>query len=80
MAQYGTFNCTTIGYSHIQKGIGCEDYSARLDDGDIHIAVVSDGHGDKACFRSHLGSEWVTKIAVENLHAFAKNIQQQGWE
>lgn len=80
MAQYGTFCCTTIGYSHIRRGIRCEDYTTRLDDGDIHIAVVSDGHGDKSCFRSHVGAELAAKIAQNNLHKFALEMREQAWE
>lgn len=80
MAQYNAFHCTTTGNSHIVKNTRCEDYSGSLNDGDIHIAVVSDGHGDGSCFRSQVGSRLAVEAAVENLYAFARNIRQEGWE
>lgn len=80
MENYQAFHVTTIGYSHILKNICCEDASYSLDDGDIHIAVVSDGHGDPACFRSQIGSQLAVEIAAENLLSFARNIRELGWE
>lgn len=80
MVNYHAFHHTTIGYSHVLKGTCCEDASSSINDGDIHIAVVSDGHGDPACFRSQLGSQFAVEIATEKLLSFAKNIREQGWE
>jgi len=80
MANYHAFHHTTIGYSHILKGTCCEDASCSVSEGDIHIAVVSDGHGDPACFRSQIGSQLAVEITAEKLLSFAKNIREQGWE
>lgn len=80
MANYQSFHCTTTGYSHIAKGTVCEDFSASYSEEGLHIAVVSDGHGDPACFRSHIGSRLAVEITMENLRSFAGNIRQQGWE
>lgn len=80
MANYQAFHCTTRGYSHILKNTCCEDASCSLQDGDIHAAVVSDGHGDPACFRSQVGSRLAVEIAGEKLLSFARNIREQGWE
>lgn len=80
MTNYGAFHCTTRGYSHILKNTCCEDASWAGDEGDIHVAVVSDGHGDPACFRSQIGSALAVGIAGEKLLSFARNIREQGWE
>ena len=80
MANYHAFHSTTRGYSHILKDTCCEDASFSIDEGDIHVAVVSDGHGDPACFRSQIGSWLAVEIAGEKLLSFAKNIREQGWE
>lgn len=80
MANYHAFHSTTRGYSHILKNTCCEDASYSIDEEDIHVAVVSDGHGDPACFRSQIGSQLAAEIAGEKLLSFAKNIREQGWE
>lgn len=80
MANYQAFHSTTRGYSHILKNTCCEDASFSIDEGDIHVAVVSDGHGDPACFRSQIGSRLAVEIAGEKLLSFARNIREQGWE
>lgn len=80
MANYHSLHCTTRGYSHILKNTCCEDASCSFDDGDIHVAVVSDGHGDPACFRSQTGSRLAAEIASGKLQSFARNIREQGWE
>ena len=56
MANYHAFHHTTIGHSHVLKNTCCEDASCCISEGDVHVAVVSDGHGDPACFRSQIGS------------------------
>lgn len=80
MAKYCPFHHTTIGYSHIKKNTCCEDASISLSVDGINVIVVSDGHGDPACFRSQIGSKLAVEIAAEKLVSFAKNIQDQGWE
>lgn len=80
MANYCGFHQSIIGYSHVLKGICCQDSSCSVSEEGIHIAVVSDGHGDPACFRSHIGSRLAADIAAEKLLSFAQNIRQQGWE
>lgn len=80
MANYQAFHYTARGYSHILKGTCCEDASASCNGEDLWIAVVSDGHGDPACFRSQVGSRLAVEIAVEQLTSFARNLREQGWE
>lgn len=69
-----SFDKSVIGYSHIKKGIVCQDYSLTHQNpqGKYSIAVVSDGHGDPDCFRSNLGSEFACNIALESLKNFAE--------
>jgi len=70
------FNKTVIGSMHVSKGIPCEDFSASYssEDGRYHIAVVADGHGSSACFRSSYGSKAATRITLECLKNFANTI------
>ena len=68
-----TFNKTVIGYKHIQKNIPCEDYSDSFSDefGLYDIAIIADGHGDPACFRSKIGSMMAVNTAMLCLKEFA---------
>ncbi len=69
------FHQTVIGYRHIQKNIPCEDHSDSYRDpqGRFDIAIVADGHGDPACFRSERGSRLAVNITMEALITFAEH-------
>jgi predicted nucleic acid-binding Zn-ribbon protein len=45
------------------KEMPCQDASAHADSDGVAMAIVADGHGSTRCFRSHVGSEKVVKIA-----------------
>ena len=62
---YIVFNAHRIGASHINKGMKCEDYSASYINDVAAIAVISDGHGDRNCFRSARGAQIACDTAVE---------------
>lgn len=64
---YITYSGHQIGDSHISKGMQCEDFSADYIDEKMAIAVISDGHGDKNCFRSAKGAEFACTIAIEKV-------------
>ena len=79
MANYRSFSCLAKGYSH-RDGC-CQDFSGFYDDdGSLQIAVISDGHGDKSCFRSDVGSRIAVEVAIANLKKFAAGILEQGWQ
>lgn len=76
MKKYMTLNSTVIGYKHIKKNIPCEDYSDSYSDDFCDIAIVADGHGDPACFRSKIGSKAVvcfTKVCFLEYINYLKN-------
>lgn len=62
MQPYIELNAHHIGKSHIQSGLLCEDYSATYSDDQISIVVISDGHGDKNCFRSEKAQDMHVKL------------------
>lgn len=80
MGKYYAFHTTVKGYLHEKKAIPCEDCSGSCSvtdavaDGQFHIAVVADGHGDTACMRSRLGSQKVVEIAQQCLTEFAESV------
>ena len=65
MKDYTVINAHHIGNMHIQKNLPCEDFSMSYEDDNMAIAVISDGHGDKNCFRSGKGAEIACETAVE---------------
>lgn len=71
-----TFNKSVQGFSHKIKAIPivCQDASATFENDDYKIAIVSDGHGDPACFRSDIGSKTAVDVSLENLKLFADEI------
>lgn len=74
MKSYITFNHHHIGQSHILKGSACEDYSASYIDGRMAVSVISDGHGDKNCFRSAEGARLACEIAIQQCKEFHASI------
>ena len=73
MSNYSSFSVTVQGYSHIVKQTPCEDNSLHFDGEGIHIGAVADGHGDKKCFRSSIGSSLAVKLAEKELLSLAKS-------
>lgn len=79
MRNYQAFCCRETGASH-KDGV-CQDYAGfHSDDGAIRIAVVSDGHGDKSCFRSDVGSRFAVEVAISHMRTFAEEILRRGWK
>ena len=76
MDNYSSFSVTTRGYSHIVKGTPCEDSSLHYSAEKMHIAAIADGHGDKKCFRSAIGSSCAVEIAKTDLQTFAESIEK----
>lgn len=58
---YRSFNFTSIGASHIKKGIVCQDFSMSINAADYKLAVISDGHGGADYFRSDRGSRFAAE-------------------
>ncbi len=65
-----TFAVSQIGASHIVKARPCQDYSASCQTDDYALAVVADGHGGEAYFRSDRGARMAVESAVGVLTEF----------
>lgn len=70
MQPYIELNAHHIGNSHVQNGLSCEDYSAVYSDDQVSIIVISDGHGDKNCFRSDKGAKYACETAISLCRQF----------
>jgi len=70
MQPYIEINAHHIGKSHVLNGLDCEDYSEVYSDEQLSIVVISDGHGDKNCFRSALGAMHACDVAIRELRRF----------
>lgn len=71
MSEYSTISAHAVGLSHIKSDMGCEDYSAAYTGDDCSVITVSDGHGDKNCFRSAAGAMFACQISTQALKEFA---------
>ncbi|AEF86388.1 conserved hypothetical protein [Treponema primitia ZAS-2] len=72
MMMYQAFSCSVIGASHAKSGKPCQDYSLHYADKNVVIAVVADGHGSAAHFRSDRGARIACECAVKFIAAFAE--------
>lgn len=70
MQPFIELNAHHIGISHINSGYSCEDYSASYSDDQVSIIVISDGHGDKNCFRSAKGAAFACETAIRMCQRF----------
>lgn len=73
MHPYIEINAHHIGKSHSANGLSCEDYSITYSDDFVSIVAVSDGHGDKNCFRSALGARFACEVAVSECRRFRQS-------
>ena len=72
------FTKTEVGYSHINTGKRCQDFSASYSDEERTIVTACDGHGGNVYIRSHLGSKFASNAVIDVLRemertAFYKN-------
>lgn len=65
MKGFKSYSGYKVGASHIAKNMSCEDFAATYDDGKVSVAVISDGHGDKKCFRSAQGAHIACDVSIE---------------
>ena len=61
------FTKTETGYSHINTGKRCQDFSASYNDEERTIVTACDGHGGNIYVRSHLGSKFASNAVIDVL-------------
>ena len=61
------FTKTSIGYSHLNDGKPCQDYSASYHDEERTIVTACDGHGGALYVRSNYGSKFASDAAIKVL-------------
>ena len=69
-----TFNKSTIGYSHIDKGKVCQDYSALYEDNERTIITCCDGHGGDLYIRSNIGSKLASLATFNVFNSLKRNM------
>jgi serine/threonine protein phosphatase PrpC len=76
-----TFKARERGFSHIQKGMPCQDAAACYPvrpKPSVGFAAVADGHGGAKYFRSDTGSHLAVRTAERELQNFHKCFFQAG--
>jgi serine/threonine protein phosphatase PrpC len=61
---YRSFAAVSTGISHTKVGQVCQDCADFSDGKGLHIAVVSDGHGEANSFRSDKGASFAVRCAI----------------
>ena len=67
MRKYSLNSYLHIKKRKLQRKQPCEDYSLTYHDEKKAIAIISDGHGDKRCYRANYGSKLACYAALEIL-------------
>jgi len=73
MRNYHSFSHSTCGASHKKSDLVCQDASLdneKDNDERMSIAIVADGHGSPQYFRSNIGSEKATEVALNGIREF----------
>lgn len=65
------------GASHKKKSISLQDAVFSYRDRDILYIAIADGHGSELCFRSHIGSEFAVRSAIDVARHQARTINKQ---
>lgn len=68
------FTKTSIGYSHLQSNIICQDFSACYHDDERTIVTACDGHGGKIYVRSDRGSKFASEAVINAFKRVGKAI------
>ena len=58
------FNKTCVGYSHLESGRKCQDFSASYSDNERMIITCCDGHGGQQYVRSDVGSRLASDAII----------------
>ena len=66
------FTKTGIGFSHLNAGKRCQDFSASYSDEERVIVTACDGHGSNVYFRSHLGAKFASSAVIDVLREIDK--------
>ncbi len=67
---------SVTGSSHTRASTCNQDYGSVdvINNGQILIAAVADGHGSKKCFRSERGSKFAVESAISNFKSYILNL------
>ncbi len=66
------YSVSVRGASHEAANEPCQDSARTHITRDIAIAALSDGHGSEKHFRSHIGSDIATRIAIRSIKDFTE--------
>lgn len=70
------FSAVVQGALHKKEGLECQDFagSCGISQKEGFVFAISDGHGDPACLRSAIGSQFAVEVALGCLSEFAQGI------
>ena len=68
------FTKTAIGYTHVQTGKLCQDFSACYHDDERTIITACDGHGGEIYIRSDKGSKFASEAIINVFKRVKKSV------
>ena len=75
MQRLFSFAQTTIGASHLNRGIVCQDSSACADNENYSFAAAADGHGSACYLRTERGSRFAVECARDCVKEFLEGLE-----
>ena len=72
------FTKSETGYLHVANNKVCQDFSACYDDVERTVVTACDGHGSDVYIRSHIGSSFASKAAIDVLREVEKTSLYKG--
>lgn len=68
------FNQTSIGWSHLNSGICCQDFSASYQDRERAVVTACDGHGGAVYVRSDRGAKFASCALINVLQNISERL------
>ena len=65
------YNKSSIGFSHINNKMPCQDHSVSYGKDKIQVITACDGHGGNLYFRSNKGSKFASQAVIDVINLYS---------
>ncbi|GHT60003.1 hypothetical protein FACS1894109_16970 [Spirochaetia bacterium] len=72
---YESFSSYTVGSNHVRLNKPCQDFALHVSREGMQFAIVADGHGSEACFRSGRGAQFAAHCAAHCITEFVETLK-----
>jgi hypothetical protein len=74
---YEAFGSYTVGSNHIRLNKPCQDFALHVSREGLQFAIVADGHGGEAYFRSDRGARFAANCAAYCITRFVETLKSR---